>query len=70
MRWQVIHQICNVAGVNVGKPKQTSRKVRGIVVRTEHAAELFVENTFGCLPAEKKTNGIGEKIPNSQNVYF
>lgn len=47
---RIFHQIRNVAGVNVRKSKQTSRKVCWIVVCSEDAAKLFIKHTFGGLP--------------------
>lgn len=55
---RVIHQIRYVACVNIRKSKQSSRKIRGIVVCSKHTAELFVEHTFGGLSAMKIEHGI------------
>ena len=42
----VIQQVFNRRHVEVGKPHQTPRKIRGVVVRPENAAKPRVEQGF------------------------
>lgn len=49
MRHRVIQEIGNVTRVDVGESEQSSRKICRIVIGAEDAAELFIENAFGCM---------------------
>lgn len=44
VRQRVLVEVCNARCVDVCKPEQAAREVRGVVVRTEHAAKLWVEH--------------------------
>lgn len=53
MRRRIMHQVRNIARINVGKAKQSPRKVRWIVISSKNASKLIVEHSLCGLPKTK-----------------
>lgn len=47
---RVVQQVSYIRSVDISKPEQTPREVRGVVVCPEHTAELRVEHRFCIVP--------------------
>lgn len=49
----VVVEIGEATGVDVGEAEQSAGKIRGVIMGSEHAAEVAVEHGFGCFSGTK-----------------
>lgn len=70
MREGVVHQIGDIGGVDVSEAEQTSREVRGVVVRTEHTTELWVKHCLYFIPVIDNTSPTMEACKQNTQALF